>query len=578
MDRESLVIISIFAGAVLLFLILGLKEKRRWQKSLKKRIEKEFGRFCNGNVTADHMSRIKKYHEKHKSDASVPGLDDITWSDLDMDRVFSKWNVTYSAAGEEVLYHTLRTPLFDTDLINERDKEIRYFCEHGKERLELQFASALCGGKEGISLYDHLDDFGGPEGTEGDPADSVQSHADPSSLRSHIIAPILLAAAIALIFVNVKIGIISLITVLVINMAWYFNSRPKILPFLETIRRVCEELAGCHEILARKDLIFKDELFDKRVKALEDAASNLKGFKKGAVWVIAGDAGSASPLAVVKDYVNMALHIDLVIFAGMSNKLEKHIGDVDAIHTGLGYLEMLCAAASLRSALETVCTPVFDDTESAEAIYHPLIDKPVKNSYSLDKGMLLTGSNASGKSTFLKTVAVNMVMAQTFNIACADSFHTGIHRIFTSMALRDDLAAKESYFMAEIRAMKRIITGSDSDIKIACFVDEVLRGTNTIERIAASSVILEYMATNGILAFAATHDIELADLLKDSYENYHFEENVDGDEVKFDYILNKGKAVSRNAIKLLKVMGYDESIVDKAQNRASSFDKSGSWS
>ncbi|MCR5209877.1 MAG: hypothetical protein K6C99_06680 [Lachnospiraceae bacterium] len=576
MDRESLVILSIFAGIVLLFLVLGIREKRRWQRSLKKRIERESGKFGKGSVPAEHMSRILKYHEKHKPDGTIAGLDDITWADLDMDRVFAKWNVTYSGAGEEVLYHTLRTPLFDTDSICNRDREISYFCEHKAERLELQFALALCGGKDNISLYEYLDDF--EDVPDRGSSNREKRHtSDLASLRSHIIAPILLIIATAILFIHVQTGIFALILVLIINMSWYFSSRPKILPYLETIRRVCAELAGGHEILVRKDAIFKDDLFNERIAALEKLTSGLSGFSRGAVWVIAGDAGSSSPLAVIKDYINMVLHIDLVVFAGLGMKLRKHVKDVDSIHTGIGYLEMLCAAASLRDALPSVCRPVFDDKESAENIYHPLINDPVKNSYELDKGMLLTGSNASGKSTFLKTVAINMIMAQTFNIACADSFHTGIHRIFTSMAIKDDLAAKESYFMAEIRAMKRIISNSDNDIKIACFVDEVLRGTNTIERIAASSVILEYMASNGIFCIAATHDIELASLLKDSYENYHFEESVEGDEVKFNYILNKGKAVSRNAIRLLKVMGYEDDIVDKATKRAEGFDKNGTW-
>ena len=113
--------------------------------------------------------------------------------------------------------------------------------------------------------------------------------------------------------------------------------------------------------------------------------------------------------------------------------------------------------------------------------------------------------------------------------------------------------------------------------KILCFVDEVLRGTNTVERISASSQILKELALNGIMCFAATHDIELTYILEKYYSNYHFTEDVQGNEIVFSYALHEGRATSRNAIKLLEIIGYDKSIVDKAQERAEDFVNTGAW-
>ncbi|MBP3296251.1 MAG: hypothetical protein J6M27_06695, partial [Lachnospiraceae bacterium] len=192
--------------------------------------------------------------------------------------------------------------------------------------------------------------------------------------------------------------------------------------------------------------------------------------------------------------------------------------------------------------------------------------------------MLLTGSNASGKSTFLKTVALNQLLSQTLYFACADEFHADFHRIYTSMSLRDDLEHQESYFMVEIRAMQRILeAGRREGAKIACFVDEVLRGTNTVERIAASTEILKYMAQQGYFCAAATHDIELTSLLEDVYENYHFSEEIKDGDVLFNYRLQEGKAQTRNAIRLLSVMGYEESIIEQAEALAETFLKEGVW-
>ena len=146
------------------------------------------------------------------------------------------------------------------------------------------------------------------------------------------------------------------------------------------------------------------------------------------------------------------------------------------------------------------------------------------------------------------------------------------------MALKDDVLEGDSYYIVEIKSIKRIIdAAAQTGSQVLCFVDEVLRGTNTVERIAASTQILKSLAEEKVQCFAATHDIELTALLKDIYEIYHFEGDVTDNDVKFDYKLKTGPATTRNAIKLLKVLGYDESIVDNAQKMADSFLETGSW-
>ena len=195
-----------------------------------------------------------------------------------------------------------------------------------------------------------------------------------------------------------------------------------------------------------------------------------------------------------------------------------------------------------------------------------------------EKGVLITGSNASGKSTFLKTVAMNAIFAQTIHTCMADSYSAGLYRIMSSMTLRDDLAGGDSYYIVEIKSLKRILnTVKEDGNPVLCFVDEVLRGTNTVERIAASTQILKSLSKSSVLCFAATHDIELTHLLEKCYNNYHFEEEIMDKDVVFHYRLLKGKATTRNAIKLLGVMGYDENIIQEAETLAEKFLEEGSW-
>lgn len=146
------------------------------------------------------------------------------------------------------------------------------------------------------------------------------------------------------------------------------------------------------------------------------------------------------------------------------------------------------------------------------------------------------------------------------------------------MALADNIEAGESYYIVEIKSLKRIVDAAGKPgAKVLCFIDEVLRGTNTVERIAASSEILKNLASNGVMCFAATHDIELTHILEDYYSNYHFTEEVEDDNVVFSYVLQNGRATSRNAIKLLKIIGYDNAIIDNSKRRADDFINTGVW-
>ena len=110
-----------------------------------------------------------------------------------------------------------------------------------------------------------------------------------------------------------------------------------------------------------------------------------------------------------------------------------------------------------------------------------------------------------------------------------------------------------------------------------CYIDEILRGTNTIERIAASASVLEYLHSQDCLCVAASHDIELTKILADKFDNYHFCEQVTDNEITFDYKIKNGASTTRNAVKLLDHMAFDESIVNKAEELILSYEKNQTW-
>ena len=164
-------------------------------------------------------------------------------------------------------------------------------------------------------------------------------------------------------------------------------------------------------------------------------------------------------------------------------------------------------------------------------------------------------------------------MAQSLNTALCSKYRCKFSKVVTSMAIRDDIIEGDSYFIAEIKSLKRLIESLNGDIHVLAVVDEILKGTNTIERISASASILKYFETTNNRMLVATHDIELTEMIKEGYENYHFRETVTDDNVLFDYKIKKGPSTTRNAIKLLKVMDFKADVVKDANNIYDSFMK-----
>ena len=169
---------------------------------------------------------------------------------------------------------------------------------------------------------------------------------------------------------------------------------------------------------------------------------SLNGMRRGSFWVFSGNASpsTGNPLDIIMDYIRMTFHVDLIKFNRMLSHLTKHLGDVDALIERVGYVETAISIGALRTSLgDEYCVPELGGGDALEVVnaWHPMLAEPVKNTIRAEKGVLLTGSNASGKSTFLKTVAVNAVLAQTIHTCMADSYRAPFYHIYSSMALRD---------------------------------------------------------------------------------------------------------------------------------------------
>jgi hypothetical protein len=244
--------------------------------------------------------------------------------------------------------------------------------------------------------------------------------------------------------------------------------------------------------------------------------------------------------------------------------------EIEKLFCFAGEIDSLLAISKIRTAAPWYCLPtnsISTDNLSFSDMFHPLVASCVSNSLSIiDKSILLTGSNMSGKSTFIRTVGVNILLAQNMNTSFARHFHLQNAVILDSMiTISDDLMNSKSLFFEEVLTMKQMLQSSEDGHHIY-LLDEIFKGTNTLERIGAAKAVLSHLIMNGNIVFVSTHDIELADLLDSEYELYHFCEHIQKGEVEFDYLLKPGKLTSFNAIKILKMSGYAVEIIEEANN------------
>lgn len=502
------------------------------------------------------MKNVSTYF-RNKNEESI---DDITWSDLSMDDVYKKINNTQSTAGKEILYYILRNPIKDIEILNKRDNLIEYFRNNEDIRLELQLDFAKLGDSNDANATLCL---------------FIEDDNTKSKLLLYRVLRVLPIISIILTASNKSFLFFALLSIGLNIFISYKNKTEKI------------DTGGFTYLIKSFNVAYK--IKDKNIKEIDenihDIKEDLERVKKIKKKSVTSNPNSMmSELNVFSEYYNMIFLSELIAYEKVKETIINNKIYLKNIYEYVGTIDALIGIASFRDSLEYYSKPNLKISNNRESnliefkeIYHPLIEDPVTNSLKVKGGVLITGSNASGKSTFIKSIAINQILAQSIFTTCAREYNSSIFNIYTSMALKDDVLNNESYYIVEIKSLKRIIEKSRDIVPCLCFVDEILRGTNTIERIASSSEVLKHLNKSNCICFAATHDIELTYLLEGEFENYHFEEEITDNDIMFDYKLNPGRAKSRNAIKLLSLMGYKDEIVNNANNRAENFVKTGKW-
>ena len=547
---KYIILAIIVIGIIIILMISSVN----YNKKLKLSFNNLFGK--PPKMLDYDLESIESYH-KYKKLHTTQGccIDDITWDDIDMNQVFKRINVCLTSVGEEYLYEVLHEPQFNEDKLLKREKLISYLKENPEDRLALQVYLS----KLGKSDYNDISSF--------------IYHADTKSIKYPFLYSILALIPIlsmVVLFINRPIGIGCLILSVIINGIVYYKTKVNIVMELSAIQYFSSMLWLCNKICKMKSLESLEVL--KELRHSFNVFKHLRGKISGIM------KKGVSELDVLAEYIKIVLLYDIRNYNKMIFRINNYTDDFHMIYKSIGEIDLAISVLSFRESLSFYSIPQFHDQSviQFQELYHPLLKDPISNSGEIKNDSIITGSNASGKSTFIKALAVNGILAQTIYTCMAKEFRIRFSLVITSMAVRDNITLGDSYFITEIKSLKRILD-KIQEVNCTCFIDEILRGTNTIERIAASASVLKYLHNANCLTMVASHDIELTDILADKYDNYHFCEQVTDNGIYFDYKLKQGVSNTKNAIKLLKFMDFDREIIENAEKLYAQFITTKTW-
>jgi len=548
---EVIGIYGILFGIVGIFFLIYIYFLYRKNLKIKARIKAEYGKKTEWKLDERDYASMKKYYQQKKSDD--PTIDDVTFNDLNMDEIFKQVKNTQSSIGDEYSYDFFRRQK-NPDLTH-FEAAVQCMSEQAEAREKLQFAFYRIGRKTNNQLVELL--------------------LEPSKFPKIAMLPIILVTVVGIgsliwLAVDIDYGILAVCMSFCVGLILFSIVLRKIYQAFEALGMFTRMVRAAKVMVKLELPAFKEET--------DQLRKNLKVFKNItglADYIVQISGSSNSLMMIITSYFSLYGYAYFI----MVKLFQKYRSEALKLYETIGYIELCISIASYRESLPYYCLPNFNDNDKVtfEEIVHPLLKEPVPNTRSMGNKVLITGSNASGKSTFARTLAINAIFGQLFNTCLAKSFSFKPCAVYSSMNLKDDIVTGDSFYMAEIKSLKRLLKIAESKEYAMIFMDEMFKGTNMIERISAASIILKKFADLDCFICLATHDVELSRILGERYENYHFREVVTADDILFDYTLREGVTTGSNAIKLLAYCHYDQEIVDQAEKYAENYRLSGEW-
>ncbi len=494
---------------------------------------------------------ISFFHNYKSGNLDDEFVDDRTWTDLNFNTLFVKLDRTISGVGQQFLFHILHKYEQEEEVLKKRIQLANIFRKDKKLRESIQLP-LLSLNEVGVYFISNIIYGNFPKRPK-----------FPAFF--YFMSYLALASAVLTIFNSMffLLAIASLVANIIINKL-YTDKFYESFMGLSNLNKL---------IIASKQIskIKTDSKIDQLEKIKNKSKLLHKLSKRLGRFVI--DTSTMSELATaVIEYGNLFFLFDLKAYLRSVIIMEEYLDEVRDLFEDVGELDAVISLASYIEENKNLTTPKFTSEKkiSFENLYHPVVDDAVSNSINeLNKSALITGSNMAGKTTFIKTVGVNLILAQTIYLCHASNITTYQFCIKSSIKREDNLENSKSYFFAEIEEILSFVELAKTNDNYLFLIDEIFRGTNTIERLATSTAVLEFLnQLNRTLV--TTHDIELQHLLKNKFDSFHFSEQVENDKFYFDYKIVAGPHSNGNAIKLLEIMDYPDTVTTQANEIAKS--------
>lgn len=523
----------------------------------KKNKEKLLEAFGNIKDDSFDFEQIERYFRKRDNSNTFQVLSDKTCNDLDFQELFMFVDRTNSKVGQQYLYNKLRIIPFGSEENVGKEKLIEEFINNPEFRLSVQ--NQLCKLNENETFYI---------------ASLFQDELLKPPKWYFIVRLLSFTSALSLImsFFNPKMFLV-LLGVFIINMVIHYWNKKNLYHYFGSIPQLLKLNGVTRELFKNPTLKGLNPNLIKSINVIDKVRNHMSFFN----LEVKLQADIQAIFWVIFELFKTLFLIEPLLLFGALRQLDTKRKEIEDVFMFVGQIDSIISIASLRKGLSNYCLPkVIEDQKIvfAKDAYHPLICDCVKNSIHVNKkSILLTGSNMSGKTSFIRTIGINIITGLTLNTCFAEQFSIPRVRVYSAIRISDDLMNDKSYYFEEVLTIKEMIDKSGNGNPNLFLLDEIFKGTNTVERISAGKAVLSSLAKDDNIVFVSTHDIELAELLKDEYGLYHFSEIVDNKTVDFDYKLKEGKLKNRNAIRILQINGYPENIIKEAIEISKELDK-----
>ncbi|WP_339752893.1 MutS-related protein [Algoriphagus aquimarinus] len=495
------------------------------------------------------FDRISKYYQQVSKSGFFQDVSVKLWNDLGMDEVFLRIDYTLTKYGEQFLYYSLRLvkqgPLVNEGLestieIFEKSPGFESFLKSKLEILAKNDSYFLC------NLFQRE--------TSKNPwyifLFYILSGLSVISVVSAFFIQWLAFPAILVVTSNFIIHYWSKLTVSLESRT--FGQLGEMLAISQTILKESKKqqifLPKQPEIEKVGRLIFKASMLKPRIKGFSELAE-LAGY--------------------ILEVIKAAFLIETLLYYSLLKDIREKRSVIEDNFEYVAYLDFALSIAQLRNSDPSITVPKESNSLQIDGkgMFHPLISDAIRNSIHIDKnGVLITGANMSGKSTFLRIIGLNCLLAQTINCAFASELTLPKLKIYSSIQTFDELESDKSYFYSEAETIKGMFSVQNEQDFNLVLIDEIFKGTNSRERLVISSEVLKQLAIENSIVIATTHDLELVHGLPDFMFFYFTGEDVAG-KYQYDFQLRSGVLDSTNAVFVLRDMGYPNELLGKIRDR-----------